>query len=384
MYMTKYQMNELRAEARKHIDEAKRLVSEHGDDSSKWPDAAKTAYTEAIAKGRTYMEQVNAGKADEDVIDAAKDLLGDVEYGPGQKAAKSRKDNGQRLNIKAIARTVVEEFDKRAKAGQKALAPGAGVVVGTEFQPNPIALGKIATTFLDLLPITQRDRNYDYLRQKTRTNNAAKVAEGAVKPTSVYELERIENSLEVVAHLSEPIPKYWMVDNGSLEDFIANEMEYGLLWEIESLVLADINATSGIQLQAFSTNILETLRKTLTKLQAVGLTPAGIVLHPNDWESVELQLSTTSAVEYGGLPYDAANRRLWGVPVATAMSQAAGVSHTIAEESVGVDTDGSVDLDWSETNADDFTKNLIRARCETRTGTTVWRPLGVIRGDLTA
>ncbi|MDZ7884938.1 MAG: phage major capsid protein [Mycobacterium sp.] len=170
----------------------------------------------------------------------------------------SSKDNGQRLSIKAIARTAVDEFGKRAKAGQKALAPGAGVVVGTEFQPNPIALGKIATTFLDLLPITQRDRNYDYLRQKTRTNNAAKVAEGALKPTSVYELERIENSLEVVAHLSEPIPRYWLVDNGSLEDFIATELEYGLMHAIELEVLADINATSGIQLQAFSTNVLQT------------------------------------------------------------------------------------------------------------------------------
>ena len=36
------------------------------------------------------------------------------------------------------------------------------------------------------------------MRQTVRTNNAAVVAEGAVKPTSVYTLTRVEQSLAVV------------------------------------------------------------------------------------------------------------------------------------------------------------------------------------------
>ena len=53
---------------------------------------------------------------------------------------------------------------------------------------------------------------------------------------------------------------------------------------------------------------------------------------------------------------------------------------------VVVDTDSQgVGVQWSETsNSDDFSKNLIRARCEGRFGTSVLSPLGVVSCDLTA
>jgi hypothetical protein len=46
----------------------------------------------------------------------------------------------------------------------------------------------------------------------------------------------------------------------------------------------------------------------------------------NDWEQVELALSSTNAVERMGLPYDPANRRLFGVPIASTISETAGWS----------------------------------------------------------
>jgi hypothetical protein len=53
---------------------------------------------------------------------------------------------------------------------------------------------------------------------------------------------------------------------------------------------------------------------------------------------------------------------------------------------VALDTDHTgTGVQWSETaNADDFGKNLIRARCEGRFATSVYAPLGVVVGDLTA
>jgi len=71
---------------------------------------------------------------------------------------------------------------------------------------------------LDVLPTKQHtSAEYAYLRQSVRTNNAAIVAEGAAKPTSVYSVVRVENSLQVIAHLSEGIPRYWLLDNQALE-----------------------------------------------------------------------------------------------------------------------------------------------------------------------
>ena len=44
-----------------------------------------------------------------------------------------------------------------------------------------------------------------------------------------------------------------------------------------------------------------------------------------------------------------------------------------------------IGVQWSESsNADDFSKNLIRARCEGRFGTSVLSPLGIVSCDLPA
>lgn len=294
-------------------------------------------------------------------------------------------DNGQRLSFKGMAAGLVDKMVGDGM-GAKALGPSGAAVIEQEFKPNPIALGQVATGLLDVLPfIPHNTAEYSYLRQTTRTNNAAVVADGDTKPTSVYSVTRIEKSLAVVAHLSEGVPRYWLEDNSSLRGFIDNELAYGLNLAVEAKVMADINATSGIQTQAYSTSVLQTLRKSLTKLELSGLVAGSIVLHPSDWEGVELALSSTNAVEHLSLPYDPATRRLFGVPVVTTVSQAAGVSHVLATDAVAVDTDKGVMVQWSETsNATDFATNTIRARCEGRFGTSVFRPLGVVVGDLTA
>ena len=105
-----------------------------------------------------------------------------------------------------------------------------------------------------MLPTKQHtSAEYAYLRQSVRTNNAAIVAEGAAKPTSVYSVVRVENSLQVIAHLSEGIPRYWLLDNQALEQFVESELQYGLGLAVEPRVLTDINATWGIQSQTYRT-----------------------------------------------------------------------------------------------------------------------------------
>ena len=101
---------------------------------------------------------------------------------------------------------------------------------------------------------------------------------------------------------------------------------------------------------------------------------------------MELALSSQLAIEHMALPYDPASRRLYGVPVVVSNSQAAGVSHALASDAVGLDSDTQgISVTWSETsNADDWSKNLIRARCEGRFATSVFSPLGFVVGDLTA
>src|SRR6476620_8719906 len=159
--------------------------------------------------------------------------------------------------------------------GMKALAPSGAAVVGQEMKPDPVALGQPALSLLDVIPVLPHAQTeFAYMRQTVRTNNAAVVAEGAVKPTSVYTVNKIPNSLVVIAHLSEAIPRFWLVAKVSLETFVSSELEFELRLAVEAKVLADCNATSGIQLQAYATSLLTVLRKSITKLETVGYTPA--------------------------------------------------------------------------------------------------------------
>ena len=117
-----------------------------------------------------------------------------------------------------------------------------------------------------------------------------------------------------------------------------------------------------------------------------GYPPATFVVHPSDWEAAELALLTRPAIEFNSLPFDAVSRRLFGIPVCVSNSEAAGTAFTLAQGAVGLNVGSEgVAIAWSESsNSDDFSRNLIRARCEGRYQMAVLQPLGVVTSDLTA
>jgi hypothetical protein len=237
------------------------------------------------------------------------------------------------------------------------------------------------------MPVKQHTTpEFAYLRQTTRTSNAAVVAEGGTKPTSVFSVTRIEDSLDVVAHLSEAVPRYWFVDSPALQQFLTTELTFGLQNAIEAAALTTINSTSGIMAQAYSTSVLQTLRKSLTTLEVQGYEAGFMLLNPSDWEGVELALASTNAVEHLSLPYEPACRRLLGVPVVVSNAQAVGVSHAVGSSAIGLDTDvAGVQIAWSETsNATDWATNMIRSRVEGRFAASVYSPAAIVKGDLTA
>jgi HK97 family phage major capsid protein len=295
--------------------------------------------------------------------------------------------DGRRLAFgKAMAGQVVNKIRGEGLSA-KAVAPSGAATVDQEFTRDPVAMGMPAVSLLSVLPVKKHTMSpaFAYLRQSVRDNAAAVVAEGDTKPTSVYSVEKVEGQLDVIAHLSEPIPRYWVIDNDALQTWLSNELGYGLMVAVEAMSLAAIAGTSGIQSNAYVTSELVTLRKSLTLLEAGGYDPAAFVLAPADWEAVELALSTSTAVEYRGLPYDPVTRRLYGVPVVVSNAATVGTAHTLAAGAAGIDTDShGVAVQWSETSNDtDWAQNMIRARCEGRFATSVFTPFGVVQSTLT-
>lgn len=292
-----------------------------------------------------------------------------------------------------------EAFLKEAAGGTggfKALVPSGSVVV-----PSLTAgIARVADrprSILEMLPVTPLTDTdqYSYLRETVRTHNAAPVAVGATKPTSVYSVERVDATAQTVAHLSERIPRQTLADARLLTDYVEGSLREGVLLALESQVvngngtapnLRGMRNTVGIQAQAWATNILITTRKALTKLENINIPGGAYVLAPADWETIELFADSTGDFIMGDqVPVDRAGRRLWGQPVVTSTGLTAGAG-------LLVDFAGSTHLweregvrvDWSENTYDsvagvtDFERNLVRFRAEGRWGFAVTRPTGVV------
>lgn len=283
-------------------------------------------------------------------------------------------------------------------AGAKALLPSGEVSTGVELvTTSPVALGKIIPGLLSVLPVVQHGGpRYQYLRQTARTNNAAPVASGGLKPTTVLGLTRITGDLVVVAHLSEAIDKYWLEDSAALQQFVGDELLYGLNLALENQVIngngtapnmTGLLNTSGVLVQAaIAGDLLGTYRSAVTSMETTGQNPSVFVTNPTDWARVELtKASGTGDYLIDSSPVDRAARKLWGVPIALSTSIAAGTALLLDTASVALDTDRSgIRVQWSENVSDDFNRNQLRARCEGRFGLSLYQGFGACKITLPA
>lgn len=290
----------------------------------------------------------------------------------------------------------------------KALLPSGAVPVSVPLNPEPVRTDAPVLALRQLLP-TQPDTTgrFSYLRQTARTNNADVVAPGARKPTSVFSLERIEERCRVIAHLSEPISRMDLDDAPALQNFLDEELRLGLELALEDEIVngsgtgehfTGIANVSGSQSQVWTTDLLTTLRKSVTALEVLGLTAGAWILSPADWERVELTANTSgySMAQAGqAVPVERAARRLWSAPVVVSTAVTAGTGYLLDLGSVELRIREDARIDWSEAVYDPdrfgtgdggtaFEANEVVFRAEGRFGFAVTRPAGVVEVDLTA
>jgi len=330
----------------------------------------RATYDAAMAKAAPVLQGLRSQRNDASLTEYVREEFGGISGSTGV----GMKSN-QRLSFKTFGADAA-----RAIMGTKTgLAPTGAELVRQSFIEDPISLGKVAGRILDIIPVEQRpSTQYAYLRATVRDNQAEVVAEGALKPTSDLGLERVESSLEVLATLGTPTPKYWLSDALSLQAWVEGELSYMVEAAVENKIVADVSGTSGIQVQAWATNVVTTLRKSVTRLQSAGWTPSAFIVNPLQWEEVSLALVSTSALEHLGLQHDPVLQRLFGIPVCVSTSQPDGTGLLLGEGAAVLSTDTQgIDLRWSDGDGG-FERNLVTPRCELRVQTDVYRPTAVV------
>jgi HK97 family phage major capsid protein len=272
--------------------------------------------------------------------------------------------------------------------GVKSLLDYDSPYTSIPMDPTPYRIEPTPTSFLEILPAIQRGVVYRYMRQTVRSNNAAPVAPGGLKPTSTYALSPVDGRLHVIAHVSDPMDKYVLSDGPSLTQFVQLEMVEGLHPAVEGQLLngdgtgenlRGIANTSGIQTQPLVSDAILTARSAITKVEVLGFTPYYFVMNPLDWQAVE----TTQLAQVGvlnregsrnGLPVDMAARSLSGVPVTVTTGVPCGTGYLLSSGVAQVATDGHIDTEWSSAINDDFGRNQVRLRVEGRFDLAVTHP----------
>lgn len=262
-------------------------------------------------------------------------------------------------------------------------------------QRDPIVVPPMRTRRVrDLFPSrTTTAAVIEYFRMTGFTNNAGPVAERdgsafAAKPQSSFTFVGEQAPVRTLAHW-EAAHRNVLADEPQLRSIIDNELLYGLrLQEDEQILNGDgsgenltgIMQTSGIQSYDWSDGVVkdnkaDALRRAATLSFLAYYEPTGIVLHPNDWEDIELskddngQYLVAVSVALGGEP------RLWRIPVVDtpAMTEGKALVGAFGTGAQLYDRE-QASIRISEQHADFFVRNAIVVLAEQRLALAVKRP----------
>jgi HK97 family phage major capsid protein len=252
-------------------------------------------------------------------------------------------------------------------------------------------------SFLNSVPTTSNA--VEFTKENAFTNNAAEAAEGAAKAESALTWTLVNMPISTVAHYLR-ISRQLAADNAALAAYVENRLKYGVNRKVETQLVSGDGTAPNISGILDSGNFtahgyananlgstlkkLVLIRKMIADTWAAGYPADGILLNPADWATIEIDLLTTAAgqtlysVSEGGQP------RLFGVPVIQSVGMTAdnvavgafGQAYTIYNRE-------GVVVEMSDSDSDNFTKNLITIRAERRLALATEVPAAVRAGDLT-
>ena len=277
---------------------------------------------------------------------------------------------------------------------------GADATVAPDRRPGIVSGAFQPFSMEQLIPSTTTTSNaIEFTRENVFTNSAAEAAEGASKAESALTWTLVNMPVSTVAHWIK-ISKQLAADAPALAAYVNTRMRYGVNQKVDvQLVVGDGTAPNisgtydsgnytahGYANAALGSTLkkLVLIRKIMADLYTAGYPADAIVLNPADWATIEIELFTTAAGQTLYSVNDAGQARLFGVPVIQAVGMAADTFQVgrFSEAYMVYNREGVV-VEMSDSDGDNFTKNLITLRAERRLALATEKPAAVRGGDLT-
>ncbi|MCK1401970.1 phage major capsid protein [Bradyrhizobium sp. 4] len=278
-------------------------------------------------------------------------------------------------------------------------AGDSGALAPPDRQAQPIGLARRRLRMRDVFAPGRTDKGtIEWPRQTARSNNAATVAEGALKPQSDMSFDLVNWPVKTIAH--------WLLasrqildDAPALMSFIDSDLLYDLAYIEENQLLSGSGAGSDVLgvlanatsysppfVPASAGNItkIDVLLLAIAQVQAMDFEPDFIAVNPLDW--TDILVTKNDVGDYvGSGPMAAQAELLWQLPVVTTKAM------TVDNFLVGPGKRGAQIFDRQEAavevsteDSDNFRRNLVTVLAEERLAFVLKYPAAFVKGTFTA
>lgn len=261
-----------------------------------------------------------------------------------------------------------------------------GALVAPDRQDGMVELRTRRTVVADLIAPGTTDSNLvQYTKEKSFTNAADAVKEGAVKPESALTFEAASAPVRKIAHWI-PVSEEMLEDQAQTSSIINARLTLGIqLKEEDELLngsgvdphLLGLNTLPGLTaVQPLgSDTIADAMLKQITKIATTTfIYPDGWVMNPADWLTVQIAKNQQGNYMGSGPYAPPQTPQLWGLPGAVTPAEPAGESLVGGFRSAAqIFRRGGIRIEATNSHQDFFIKNLVAIRGEERLALAVYR-----------
>jgi len=378
------------------IKEIKSLIDSM-EDMQRVSDWGKEAPVESLAAAASADQ---AGTLASVVVPTGVKSLGEAFIGSDEFKAMMSRGSGTMDSPYGVKN--LYEGDYSVKDVYSALPSGTPAAFGT-IQRDPIITQQHRRTRVrDLFPVRRTNAAViEYFRMTGFTNNASVVPERVssafgAKPQTTMAFTGVQAPVRTIAHW-EAAHRNVLADEPQLRSIIDNELLYGLRLHEDYQILSGAGTsedltgilnTSGIQTYAWSAGATlpvkdtkaDAVRRAATLSFLAYYEPSGIILHPNDWEDIELVKDSNGQYLMAVSIVQGAEARMWRIPVVDtpAITEGTALIGSFGQGAQLYDREEAT-IRVSEQHSDFFVRNAIVVLAEQRLALAVKRPESFVK-----
>lgn len=352
---------------------------------------------DAIAEGEKLRSAINEKTAAIEAAEKKVDLLNmigkkETEDNPMEekKAARSLGENFvehlKKSQVDAHFSVVAPEFEKTYSDVQKTPSTSGVSAFATTYDRNVVEAARTPLVIRDLFGAeTISGSTLVYLVEGAMEGAPAATNEAAAKP-QVHFADPTPKTVslgKIACHIKES--DEYITDYAFLASAINGRLLYQLGLVEQSTLVTSLLGTSGIGSDTTSWTALSTqtdiadliLEAAMDVQEDSGFPADAVVINPTDWYNLRIAKDNEYRYYGGGFFGEQNVPSLWGIPVCVTSAVSAGTIIVGAFRACGsVVTNGGVRVETTNSDQDDFVKNLMTIRAEERMALAVRRPAG--------